>query len=123
MTIGLPALAASFAAFCVWLAVRIVNRRERWAKRTLAIVLFGTPALYVLSFGPACWFAKPPRQEFSSIETWNYSPSPYAVAPRIYWPLGWLIANGPEPLRRSLLWYVRLGGNDFVLLPARWSED
>jgi len=23
----------AFAAFCVWLAVRIVNRRERWAKR------------------------------------------------------------------------------------------
>ncbi len=34
----LPALAVTFAAFCVWLTVRIVNRRERWAIRT-AIVM------------------------------------------------------------------------------------
>jgi len=26
------ALAFAFAAFCVWLGVRIFNRRERWAK-------------------------------------------------------------------------------------------
>jgi hypothetical protein len=31
MTILLPALAVAFAAFCVWPAVRVVNRRERWA--------------------------------------------------------------------------------------------
>src|SRR5436190_4068120 len=34
MTILLPALGVTFAAFCVWLAVRIVNRREGWAERT-----------------------------------------------------------------------------------------
>jgi len=43
------------AAFCVWLAVRIFNRRERWAKWTLAGLVLGLPLLYVLSFGPACW--------------------------------------------------------------------
>jgi hypothetical protein len=32
-------LAVSIAAFCVWLTVRIVNRRERWAKRT-AVAMF-----------------------------------------------------------------------------------
>jgi hypothetical protein len=54
VTIILPALAITFAAFCVWLTVRIVNRRERWAKRTAlaVVVLLGYP----LSFGPACWF-------------------------------------------------------------------
>src|SRR4029078_8555720 len=41
------------AAFVVLLVVRIVNRRERWAKWTLAGVI-GVPVLYVLSFGPAC---------------------------------------------------------------------
>src|SRR5216684_8578353 len=52
MTILLPALAFAFAAFCIWLTVRIVNRRERWAKRTalgLAIALIAYP----LSWGPA----------------------------------------------------------------------
>jgi hypothetical protein len=34
MTILLAALATSFTAFSIWLIVRIVNRRERWAKRT-----------------------------------------------------------------------------------------
>ncbi|HEY3963149.1 MAG TPA: hypothetical protein VGM05_01245 [Planctomycetaceae bacterium] len=47
-------LGVAFAAFCVWLAVRIMNRRERWAKRLAAIVV-GAPVLYALSFGPACW--------------------------------------------------------------------
>jgi hypothetical protein len=50
MTILLPALALAFGAFCVWLVVRIVNRRERWAKWTLGAVV-GVPVLYVLSFG------------------------------------------------------------------------
>jgi hypothetical protein len=54
MTIVLPALAVAFAGFCVWLAVRIFNRRERWAKWTLAAVV-GLPVLYAASFGPACW--------------------------------------------------------------------
>ena len=47
----LPALGMAFAAFCVWLTVRIISRRERWAKRTLAVAI-GLPALYVLSVGP-----------------------------------------------------------------------
>ncbi|MBI3863068.1 MAG: hypothetical protein HY290_14345 [Planctomycetia bacterium] len=51
MTILLPTLAAAFAALCVWLTVRIVNRKEKWAKWTLA-GLIGVPVLYVASFGP-----------------------------------------------------------------------
>jgi drug/metabolite transporter (DMT)-like permease len=54
LTILVPALAVAFAASCVWLAVRIINRRERWAKRTLAAMV-GVPILYVASFGPICW--------------------------------------------------------------------
>jgi hypothetical protein len=52
VTIILPALAVAFAAFCVWLAVRIFNRRERWAKWTLATVV-GLPVLYAAAFGVA----------------------------------------------------------------------
>jgi hypothetical protein len=46
-----PVLSAAFAAFCVWLTLRFINRRERWAKWTLASVAVLT--LYVASFGPA----------------------------------------------------------------------
>jgi len=38
-TILLSTLAIAFAVFCVWLAVRIVNRRERRAKWTLAVMV------------------------------------------------------------------------------------
>jgi hypothetical protein len=83
MTILLPILAAAFAAFCVWLTVRIVNRRERWAKWTLAGVL-GVPTLYFASFGPACRLIEEGHVPFNS-PCW-----------RIYFPLARL-ANDTKP--------------------------
>ncbi len=53
MAIAFAIFGVAFVAFCVWLTVRIVNRRERLAKWTAGLV--GLPVLYVLSFGPACW--------------------------------------------------------------------
>jgi hypothetical protein len=46
-------LAVAFAAFCVWLGVRVYNRRERWAKWTAVGICLVTA--YVLSIGPAAW--------------------------------------------------------------------
>ena len=51
MSILTAALGTAFAAFCVWLTVRLVNRRERWAKCT-AVILALTVVAYPLSFGP-----------------------------------------------------------------------
>jgi hypothetical protein len=79
MTTLLPALAVAFAAFCVWLTVRIVNRREQWAKRTLA-GLIGLPVLYFASFGPICWL-----QDRRIL--------PPMLAQRIYGPLGLILDN------------------------------
>ena len=47
-------LVSVYVAVLIWLTVRIVNRRERWAKRSLAGML-AAPVIYVGSFGPACW--------------------------------------------------------------------
>jgi hypothetical protein len=58
MSIILPALAVAFAAFSGWLTVRIVNRRERWAK--LTAVALAIALLYPASFGPACWLTAIP---------------------------------------------------------------
>lgn len=52
MSTLLPALAVAFAAFCVWLTVRIVNRKERWAI-WLAIVIVAYP----LSGAALAWLA------------------------------------------------------------------
>jgi hypothetical protein len=51
--IWLLGLGVAFAALCVWLGVRIFNRRERWAKWT-AVALAAVVA-YPLSIGPVCW--------------------------------------------------------------------
>jgi hypothetical protein len=90
----LLALSAGFIAFCVWLTVRIVNRKERWAKRT-ALALGIATFLYPLSIGPAVlvldragypkWVMEPYRQ--------------------IYAPIHWLVVNGPQPIRDALEWY------------------
>ena len=56
MTLVLPIIGVAFAAFCVWLTVRVINRRERWARWTLAIAI--GPLMYVASFGPACWLVR-----------------------------------------------------------------
>jgi hypothetical protein len=49
MALALSFFGVAFAAFCVWLTVWIVNRRERRAKWTLA-ALVGLPVVYVASF-------------------------------------------------------------------------
>lgn len=54
MAIALEIFGLAFAAFCVWLIVRIVNRKERWAKRTLAAVV-GVPTLYVAGITIQIW--------------------------------------------------------------------
>ncbi len=53
-TVIVPALSVSVAAFCVWLLVRIVNRRERWAMWTAAI-------LTVVAAGLAIWWWTRPQ--------------------------------------------------------------
>jgi len=105
MTIAFPVLAVAFAAFCVWLTVRVVNRKERWAKWTLAAMIVSLPLLYILGFGPACW--------------WSLGAKPHSrgLVSRFYWPIGWVVANGPEPCQRAARWYALLA-IDGVDLPT-----
>jgi hypothetical protein len=57
MIIILPALAVSIAALLIWLTIRIVNRRERWAKWAAAGLILLVIAAYPLSVGPVLVFA------------------------------------------------------------------
>jgi hypothetical protein len=84
MAIAFLFAALAFSAFCLWLAVRVVNRRERWAKWTLAAIV-ALPVLYIASFGPACWITsrmkvgqdsvtiiyRPITRMFMRVPTWN----------------------------------------------------
>ena len=96
MTILLSTLAVASAAFCIWLMVRVVNRRDRWAKWTLAVV--GVPALYIASFGPACWLSD--REIIPRTVPW-----------RFYDPLAECLAYGEsECIRDLMVAYGEWGG-------------
>jgi hypothetical protein len=97
MTIILAALGVAFAAFCVWLTVRVVNRKDRWAKWTAAWLAVALIAGYPLSVGPALWMEG---------RGW-FSDEQLRVGEQFYMPLTWLLDLGGQP--SDLLWrYVKL---------------
>ncbi len=114
----LSAAGVVLAALCIWLTVRIVNRRERWAKRTLAALIVLMPIFYLASFGPECWwFAVTVRQ----VEGGPPFGSNAAYASRAYWPIGWAVDRYPS-LRPIIAGYSRLfGKRSAVLLPVKGS--
>ena len=91
MAVALAIFGATFAAFCVWLTVRIVNRREKWAKRT-AVGLALSAVLYVLSFGPACWITSRTHAGASKIRI-------------VYRPMTW-VSLSSNRLAETLSWYA-----------------
>jgi|SRR5262245_12178373 len=116
----LAVVSVVYAAFCIWLTVRIVNRRARWARRTLAALVVGMPVLYVAGFGPAIWLTE-----------LNAPWAPHTAA--IYWPLGRATVRAPAVIRKPLVWYTGLaarpsdpfGDSTIICLPVaadnRWS--
>ena len=86
----LAAIGIAYAAFCVWLAVRIVNKRERWAKWALAVAI-GMPVPYVLGIGPVVWLVEHRLLSETAAET-------------IYWPLN----QSPAWIRDAMEQYAAL---------------
>jgi hypothetical protein len=126
MTI-LNIIGVAFAALCVWLTVRIVNRRERWAKWTLAVMV-GLPMLYVLSFGPACWWFSEPFEPKSYWKRVIHKGRvihnlPVKVMPRAFTPLAWAAKSGPRPLISAVRWYATRRGDFVYCRPKEGSTD
>src|SRR5258708_4393232 len=97
MALALSIFGVAFAATCVWLTVRVINRHERWAKWTLTMVA-ALPVFYVLSFGPASWIA--------SRIGGGHSPMMSAA----YRPLIWAWHKCPEGRVNSAIWrYLTFG--------------
>jgi hypothetical protein len=92
----LVASAVTVAAFYVWLAVRIVNRRERWTKWTAAVL--AVPTIYLLSMGPVLW-----------MDLRGLTPT-WAPDVPLYWPVQWIRENGPEPIRKAINDYLSIWG-------------
>jgi len=55
MAIAVGIVGVVFAAFVVWLAVRLANRRERWAAQTAVGLIAASIVLYPLTMGPTAW--------------------------------------------------------------------
>jgi O-acetyl-ADP-ribose deacetylase (regulator of RNase III) len=91
----------TFASICIWLTVRIINRRERWAKWTLAMVI-GVPVIYVASFGPACWLT-------SQVYIGRKAVTPHRIL-IAYLPIIRTIEKDPGGrFKHWLLWWMTVG--------------
>lgn len=82
------------SAFAVWLTVRIINRRERWAKRIAAVMVAMIVVGYPLSFGPACWIMSRTADQ---------------MLPTMYMPIGYLISYSPPWASDALSAYATAG--------------
>jgi hypothetical protein len=78
----------------------------------IAALLIGLPVLYVASFGPACWWRAMTLPDNQST----------TVAPRVYWPIGWLAANSPPYSRDGIFWYATRGWRNRVVVPTNWDD-
>lgn len=90
----LSALGMIFAAFVVWLGVRILTRRERSAKRIAAVMVAMVVVGYPLSFGPACWIMSRTENQ---------------MLPTMYMPIGYLISYSPPSISGALSAYATAG--------------
>lgn len=112
MDLALPTAGIAYASFCVWLTVRIINRRERWAKSTLAGVVV-MPLLYVGSFGPACWWASSP----GLIDGF-----PARCIPSMFYPICGAVRHLPRPCALAIEWYATVGADDHKFLVGMDNE-
>lgn len=82
-------------------------RRGRGTQLRRVVVLAALAALaYPVSLGPACWGLSWFQLEVSDTSV------AYAVSVA-YCPLGPVVVDGPEPVRRGLKWWMAVG------MPAR----
>ncbi len=87
-------LGMAFAAFCIFLMIRIIGRRKRPGLRFWVTALFAALIAYPLSRGPVAWLSwhdKLPR--------WADAPLDYLYAP---------LYQSPKPIRDALARYERL---------------
>ena len=76
----------------------MTSERKHPSAAFWATVVVVVPVLYVLSAGPINWL-----MYRGILKGW-----PLAVFSAVYWPLRWLIENGPEPVSNALRWYAEL---------------
>jgi hypothetical protein len=79
--VALACAGIAFAGFGIWLAVRVINRKEKWAIRVSKALLL--LVVYLASFGPACWLTSRLNLGASAI-------------PVVYRPIWWAMRLSPR---------------------------
>jgi len=114
----------AFAAFCIWLTVRLFNRGERWAKRTAAGLTIGVVA-YSLSF-PLVLFTlfltEPGARGVQVVFLIVYSPLIWLWSE---WPvLGWVLDKSMSPMGLAVAFVGVLATGIIGMLTAgRWFKE
>jgi hypothetical protein len=94
---------AALGVFYFWLIIRVINRRERWAKRTAAALTLVALVLgYPASIGPAVWLAS---RGYISSASWENASQVYAP---VNAALGYICKPLPQ---RAQIWVYYLSNN------------
>lgn len=101
-------LGMSFIAIAVWLSIPRIAQQPKRLKRTVA-GLAGAFALYVVLFGPGCWWFA------TQIDACG---NRVQRAPTVFWPVGWAANRMGPGARRLLCWYGTLATKEKVVVPA-----
>ena len=100
-----------------------MSSRKRAHQAWIVVTLFAVPFLYVVSFGPACWW-------FSTVGVLPPASASLAghasyTVPSIYWPMGYVAESCRrrprlKPVYQVICWYAAVGRNsgDVVMIPT-----
>jgi hypothetical protein len=113
MAILISTLSVAFAGAIVWLVVRVINRPERFRprRRHWIVLAISLPFLYVLSFGPACWFNERTSRQVGNgfNQGRGYAVIFWAYRPILHW------ASQRPTGSEVIYWYAAIGTRDAEL--------
>jgi hypothetical protein len=91
----------------------MTDRKKPGVTFWATVVVASLPLLYVLSFGPACWW-------FSD---WiPYGPGPRHI-PKYYHPIGWVALKGGHRIMTAFSWYANLRDQPGVIVIPAGDHD
>lgn len=88
-----------------------------WGTVALAVVL-----AYPVSFGPACWFARPTDKivyhGLCGADGFTY----LRKVSTLYWPIGWIALKSDGRVGRAIRWYATLR-DEMILVPTAPTDS
>ncbi len=114
MTFGLSAFWLSWVAACIWVGIRLINRRDQ-RTRQWGLILGAMPVVYVASFGPACWLSsRTGDPQHASVE----------LVEELYQPCLRMGVSAPPPVSRMIsFWATCLARREWSIRDSCFTDD